>query len=461
MIQFKNIQNNHKGFTLIEMMVFIFIFTITGITFYKVFATGTQAMSSVRSRLGAIQLANEKIETIHNLKYEDIGTLGGIPAGKIPQTETDTRSGKTYYVHCSVVAVDDPFDGTLAAGTDTRPADYKQIKVIVYWEDNNPAKATTAVATISPPGVEAMYTGGILSLNVLDSSAAGISQANVKIVNSTVSPAVNVQYTTDNSGNLFLPEVLPSLQTYNIQVSKNGYFSVQTYPPYPISSFNPIDTYASIVNASINQKTIVMDKASDINFYTKSPLGDVIPNVDFSLAGGRKIGNTTAVPPLPVWSLTKTTFNSGAEGEVNFSAVSPGPYYFTYPSGTENDKYQLLYLDVAGGSPDAFNLASDATLDANLILANKEIDSLLVTVLKDADGTALADASVELKSVVGSYDVTLTTNNLGEVYFPDSSATLVAGSYKLSVVAGGFTSITDQEITINKLTNQNINMVAE
>ena len=108
MIQFKNIQNNHKGFTLIEMMVFIFIFTITGITFYKVFATGTQAMSSVRSRLGAIQLANEKIETIHNLKYEDIGTLGGIPAGKIPQTETDTRSGKTYYVHCSVVAVDDP-----------------------------------------------------------------------------------------------------------------------------------------------------------------------------------------------------------------------------------------------------------------------------------------------------------------------------------------------------------------
>ncbi len=454
-------KNNKQGFTLIEMMVFIFIFTITVVTFFKVFTLGTQAMSNVRSRLGAIQLANEKIEIIHNLKYEDIGTLGGIPAGEIPQTETDIRSGKTYYVYCSVVDIDDPFDGTLAAGTDTRPADYKQIKVVVYWEDGNPAKSTTAVATIAPPGVEAMYTGGILSLNVLDSSAAGISQASVRIVNNAVSPAVDAQYTTDNLGNLFLPEVLPSLQTYGIQISKTGYFPVQTYPPYPISSYDPIDTHASVINASINQKTIVLDKASKINFYTKSPLGEAISNISFSLEGGRRIGNTVAVPALPVWSFAKNTFNSASEGKVVFQDVSPGPYYFTYPSGTENNKYQLLYLDVAGDSPASFNLSSGVTLDANLILANKEMDALLVTVLKENDGLALAGASVELKSLVGSYDVTLTTNKFGEVYFPDTSSALVGGNYKLSVTATGFTNVIDQSVTVDKLINQTINMVAE
>lgn len=454
-------KNKKSGFTLVEMLVFMFIFAITGLTFYKVFATGTQAMSNVRSRLGAIQLANEKIETIHNLKYEDIGTIGGIPSGKLPQTETISRSGKTYYVHCSVVAIDDPFDGTLSAGTDIRPADYKQIKIIVYWEDDNPSKSTSAVATISPPGVEAMYTGGILSLNVVDGSGVGIPQANVRIVNNTVSPTVDVEYTTDNSGNLFLPEVAPALQTYAIQVSKGGYFPVQTYAPYPVSSVNPIDVHASIVNASINQKTIVMDKLSTINLYTKTPLGEVVSNIDFSLEGGREIAKTVATPPVSVWSFAKANFNSSTDGKHTFSNISPGMYYFTYPAGSQNDKYELLYLDVAADASNKFNLPSDTSLDANVILADKNVDSLSVTVLNNADSTPLVGASVQLKNSSTSYDVTLTTDKFGKVYFPDSSSMIVAGDYKLSITISGFTSITDRDVTVSKLTKQEIKMSAE
>ncbi len=454
-------KNKKRGFTLVEMLIFMFIFTIAGLTFYKVFTIGTKSMGDVRSRLGAIALANERIEIIRNLKYEDVATLGGIPAGNLLQVETVSRSGKTYYVHCSVVAVDDPFDGTLAAGTDTRPADYKQVKIVVYWEDNNLAKSTTAVTTISPPGVEAMYTGGILSLNVVDSSGVGIGQANVKIINNTVSPSVNAQYTTDSTGNLFLPEVIPALQTYSLQISKSGYFSVQTYAPYPLSAVSPIDVHASVVNASINQKTIVMDKFSTINVYTKSPLGDIVPNIDFALAGGRKIADTVASPALPVWSFAKANFNSAVAGKSVFSEVSPGPYYFTYPAGAQNDNYKLLYLDVATDATNSFNLSSDVSLDANVILANKETDALFVTVLNDADNKPLADASVELRSVSGTYDVTLATNKFGKVYFPDASANVVAGDYKLSVKVVGFTDIIDQDVTVNKLTSQEIKMVAE
>ncbi len=454
-------KNKCNGFTLIEMMVFMFMLTIAGVTFYKVFATGTLAMSNVKSRLGAVQLANEKIEIARNLKYEDVGTVGGIPDGKLSQTETEIRSGKTYYVHSSVVAIDDPFDGTLAAGTDSRPADYKQVKIIVYWEDDNPAKSTSVVATISPPGVEAMYTGGILSLNIVDSSGIGIPNANVKIINGSVSPVVNAQYTTDSSGNLFLPEVIPSLQTYSLQITKNGYFPVQTYAPYPISSVNPIDIHASVVNASINQKTIVMDKLSTINLYTKSPLGEIIPNIDFSLAGGRRTSNTIATPPLPVWSLVQTVFNSSADGKKTLTNISSGPYYFTYPSGIQNDKYALLYLDAAADLSNVFNLPPNTALDVNVVLANKETDSLLVTALTDADSAPIAGASVELKSVIGAYDVTMTTNKFGKVYFPDSNATLVAGGYKLSIVAAGFTDIIDKDVTINKFTTQEVKMVIE
>lgn len=459
----KKIKKNKKaGFTLVEMLIFMFIFSITGVTFYKVFASGAQAMSNVRSRLGAIQLANEKIETIHNLKFEDIGTQGGIPAGDLLQTEIVSRSGKTYYVHLSVMAVDDPFDGTLVAGTDTRPGDYKQVKVIVYWENNNPAKSASMVTTISPPGVEAMYTGGILSLNVVDSSGVGISQANVKIVNNVVSPAVNADYTTDVSGNLFLPEAAPSLQAYNIQLAKNGYFPVQTFPAYPISTYKPIDVYASIVNASINQKTIVMDKASSINFFTKSPLGVAIANIDFSLAGGRKLGETAEATPLPVWSLTKANFKTSAAGKIDFSNISPGPYQFKYLTGSENDKYELLYLDVAADTSNNFSLVADTNVEANVVLASKEIDSLVVTVLNNADNTPLVGASVKLKREGPAYDVTLTTNKFGKVYFPDTAGTtVVVGEYKLSVAAPGFVEVVDKDVTVDKLTQQEIKLLAE
>jgi competence protein ComGC len=460
----RNFNNKKSGFSLVEMMIFILILIIVGLTFYKVFTTGTQAMSNVRSRLGAIQLANEKIEIIHNLKYEDIGTKNGIPAGDLDEDEILSKSGKTYYVHTSVVAVDDPIDGTLSAGTDTRPSDYKQIKVIVYWENNNPAKATTVVATISPPGVEAMYTGGILSINVVDSTGVGVSQAHITIINNSVSPSVNADYTTDTSGNLFLPEAKPSVQTYSLQLSKSGYYSAQTYAPYPTSTVNPIDTHASVVIASINQKTIVLDKISKINLFTKTPLGVVVPNIDFSLAGGRKIANTVVVAPAvsqPVWSYSQTSSNSGAEGKVEFPNVSPGPYYFTYPAGTENDKYEFLYFDVAGETTSMFNLSPDVDLNANAILADKNAHSLLVTVLNNAGDVPIVGATVQLKNESATYDVTLTTNKFGKVYFPDSSAALTAGDYKMTVTATGFTKIENHEVTINKLTKEEVKLLTE
>ncbi len=454
-------KNNPKAFTLVEMLVFMFIFSVTGVTFFKVFSTGTQAMSNVRSRLGAVQLANEKIEVMHNLKYENVGTLNGIPVGNLPEEETIVRSGRTYYVHTSVINVDDPFDGTFVAGTDTRPNDYKQIKVVVFWENDNLAKATTVVSNISPLGIEAMYTGGILSLNVVDSVGVGIPQAKVTVVNSAVSPSVNASYTTDNGGNLFLSEAIPSAQTYSIQVSKSGYFSVQTYAPYPISSVNPIDVHASVVAASINQKTIIMDKLSSIKINTVSPLGEMIPAIDFSLTGGRKVANTVVVAPdtpESVWSFNEANFNSGSKGEVEFLNVSPGPYYFTYLSGTQNDKYQFLYFDVAGGLAGMFNLPSEVNLNVDAILADKEANSLLVTVLNITDNSPLVGASVQLKNESESYDVTLTTNKFGKVYFPNSATSIVAGAYKMNISATGFTNIIDEEVQIDKLTSEEVKM---
>ena len=85
--------NIKKGFTLVEAMVFLFIFSVTVVTFYRTFASGTKAISNVKSRIVATALANEKMEIVRNLDYEAVGTDGGAPAGSIPQEETVTKNG--------------------------------------------------------------------------------------------------------------------------------------------------------------------------------------------------------------------------------------------------------------------------------------------------------------------------------------------------------------------------------
>ncbi|HEX8974373.1 MAG TPA: carboxypeptidase regulatory-like domain-containing protein [Patescibacteria group bacterium] len=450
-----------RAFTLIEMMVFIFIFSIAALTFYRIFAGGTQAMGNVKNRLSALSVANEKMEIIKNLSYPDIATVGGIPAGQIPQDETVVQNNKTFFVHTSVLYVDDPFDGTLAQGTDSNPEDYKQVKVVVYWEQNNPSKSVQLVSTISPPGIESIYTGGILSLHVVDNSGNGVPGAQLNIINNAISPAVNATYTTDSGGNLFLPEAQPANQTYQIQVSKNGYFPVQTYAPYPTSTVYPVDVHGSVVGGTINQKTIVTDKISTINMHTTTPLGATVPSIDFALTGGRKIADTAGSNPQPEYAFNNQSLNTDSNGTKSFSSMSSGPYFFTFKSTVNNSDYVFLKMSSATTAANAFSVDPGITSDITAYLADKRIDSLLVTVADAADGTPIANSSVELKDLNSTYDVTLMTDSFGQAYFPDQSAPLVGGTqYELSVSASGYASSSPQSVTVNKYTTQAVSLTA-
>lgn len=291
------------GFTLIEMLVFIFIFVVVTFSFYRTIAAGMIAIVDAKSKLGAVALANERMEVIRNLSYDNIGTIEGVPPGSIPQDEIISRSGRDYYVHTNVGLVDDPQDGTAhdapghihADGDDVRSGDYKKVRVQVYWINHNEAKSVYLVSTFTPPGVEAVYAGGILSINAIDSEGHGIPQATVHIYNNDVSPTVNVTQQADNNGNIYFPQSPVSSEKYYIEISKTGYYPVKTYAR--ASNFEPMDLNASVVEGAINQKSITTDRVSSINLYTRDPLGNSVPNVSFDLEGGKRIGSTT--PSLP------------------------------------------------------------------------------------------------------------------------------------------------------------------
>ncbi len=75
----KMIQNQNKsqeGFSLIEVLIAIFILGIVSITLISVFIYGFNVVYRTRQVTLATQIAQEEVELIRNLNYDDILLLG-------------------------------------------------------------------------------------------------------------------------------------------------------------------------------------------------------------------------------------------------------------------------------------------------------------------------------------------------------------------------------------------------
>ena len=101
---------HRRGFTLIEALVFLFLFALITTVFFQTFAYGTALIQQSKNRLGAIALANQKMEIVRSLDYDNIGTISGIPAGDIAQDETVQVNNMHYeavsYTHLTLPTSD-------------------------------------------------------------------------------------------------------------------------------------------------------------------------------------------------------------------------------------------------------------------------------------------------------------------------------------------------------------------
>lgn len=430
------------GFTLIEALVFLFIFTVITLVFFQTFAYGTALIQQSKNRLGAIALANQKMEIVRSLDYDNIGTVSGVPAGDIPQDETVQVNNSQYHVHTFIQYVDNSFDGTLGGSpNDVVPNDYKRVRVEVAWGGETDAEKIALFSTFAPPGVEQSVGGGILSINILDAQGNGVSGASVRITNSTVAPTVDVTTTTDATGNLFLVGAPASSQKYQVTFSKAGYFGSATYDPYPTSAFNPVDVHASVINATVNQASFVMDQSATLQLKTVDGFDVDVPDIDFSIDGGRQLGtNPTTLAAVYDFSDTSSTDSSG---DKEYANRSYGGYTWTLDAGETGYEFIRLSPEVTSGA-NAISLSPGTTQAVKMILADKAVNSVLVTVTSGVDGTPIAGASVRLKNDPLVYDETVTTSQFGKAYFPTSvTPGLAPATYDLEISATGYTSETD------------------
>jgi type II secretory pathway pseudopilin PulG len=447
------INSKKAGFMMIEALTVLFIFALISVTFYSVFSVGMKAIINVKNRLSANSLANEKMEIVRNLNYANIGTIGGIPAGNILSDEDVAENGKYFHVKTLVQYIDDPLDGLYP--NDSVPNDYKRVKITVSWNSGNSSNSGSVyfVSNFVPYGLESGFAGGVLAINIVDNSGLGVPQANVNILNSNVSPAINLNVSTDDTGNLMFPGAPQSTQNYQLIVSKPGYETVATFPPYPLITYYPTDVHASVIAGALNVKTVTINKLSNLNIFTADGMGNKITGVgcDFVINGGRILGTENDTVHTPVYNIKNQSETIDMVGEKVLSAISPGQYTITptAPSG-----YFLVGVDPV--SP--FSLLPNSTLEVKIKLASMSRSALSLTVVDNSTSSPIIGAQVELKNSSG-YDSIQTTGLDGVAFFQNGNDPLVSGTYDFKISAIGYQNVFSQEtINVDELKIETIKM---
>lgn len=444
-IKSKNIK---AGFSLIEILISLFIVAVSFSGFYAISSFGTRYIIESKNKLAATAFVNEKMEIIRNLSYDKVGTQGSIDIpGNLLQEQSVVANGKTYQVSTDVRYFDDPMDGTVSsASADVIPNDYKIVKVVVSWIDSNgQARSVYSSSRFVPPGLETSAGGSPLSINVIDGETLlPISQAAVNIRNSTLSPQINDTINTDSNGHILLPSARISSGD-KVTITKSGYETIETLDSS--GTFIPIYGHINVIAGFLNTYNYVQNKLAKLTVKTLDYQNNPVGNIQFSIGGGKVIGHDGADDVFSMSNTTATT--DSAEGKKVYSDINSGNYTIVM---NPNSQYEFIDYDP---SETPFFLAPDSDSTYKLFLADKDINALFLEIKNTEVPTSSPIAGAKVTLTYSGTDVfTDKLSSLrGIVYYPDGSDPLPSGTYALKIEADGYEPY-NGSVEIDKLTHE-------
>ncbi len=299
------------GFSLIETVVGTALMLLVFVSIFGVFNMGIRLAGKIKAKAGATALAVERMEMVRNLPYNEVGTVGGMVSGNIPQTETIILNGIQYTRSVFVNYVDDPKDGEGVNDENGIVADYKVVRVEVAWPGSS--KSTVFVSNVVPKGIETLQGGGTLKINVFDASVLPVQSAQVHIENSSANPPISTTVLTNSDGKVVFPAATTS-SAYEVTVTKDGYSTAQTYTAdaYNVSP-NPANL--TVLEGQTTEASFVIDKLSSKMVKTWEPVKDFDWNDTFD-------------DWLKVSDYASTTASTTANGGVAvLEEESPGFYW--------------------------------------------------------------------------------------------------------------------------------------
>lgn len=371
------------GFTLIEAIVGIAIFTLLASGIMGAILALQQSVKVARERTELSSLVSADLELVRNLPYTQVGTINGNPSGSLPDAtnkRTVAIEGRTYYIYYEVTYFDDPADGTVLAGTDPAPADYKQVKMFI--QSSFTPTTTTILTNVVPKGLEGTQNAGALLLKVFNAQGQPVPNASLHITNTSVTPNIVLDRQTDSAGNWVEVGLPPSVNGYRITATKTGYSSDTTYP-ITAQNPNPTKPDATVAVGQVTQVSFSIDLLANLTIKTLDQKCQPVNGVNVNVAGAKLIGTS---PNVYKYSQNLTS----ASGQIALNNIEWDTYTPTLLTGQN--------LMVIGTSPiQRIDVLPGTSQVFTMLVGTQTTNSLLVIVKDAITGAALEDAQVHLQ----------------------------------------------------------------
>ncbi|MDB5175660.1 MAG: hypothetical protein JWM81_518 [Candidatus Saccharibacteria bacterium] len=446
---------NERGFTLVELVVGITILSMASIGFFGLLISLTQSALVAKRQAVALTMATSQMEYLKSLPYNNLAVVGGaIPAtSPLPAQSTKVTNGEKYITKTSISYADDSFDGcgsypTLALktqycrnypapasapATDTNPADYKDVSVVVT--DESGLVLASVDTNISALVAETASNTGAIFVRVVDASGNPVEQSAVNITNTATTPAVNVNDTTDQNGIVIFYGLPPSTASYRyvITASADQYSTLTTIAPS--GSLQPTYPSQNLIaqNSSFVTMAIYPQGQNSLIIETTDTSGAPLTNAKVYVKGGYKKYTGTVDTTYYYDTLTPSDTRpvSNASGLAVLNNLVPGSYKFCGDAGATSCSvggttyYLAAALPYGGTNP--FNPIAVPSYDP----ANPPSTTF------DYSGTAYlqkvrlmltSNASFPRISSMTPYDASLTGGTINNVTFTVSGTNLPCSS---------------------------------
>ena len=489
----KHVRRMAGGFSLVEIIIAAALVSITFAALFAGLQVMLQIVSTSKAEAGARSLAVERIEYIRSLAYDDAGTIGGLgPQGNIPLTSTTTLNGIEYTETVLMLYVDriedgfGPVDDTIpgiVADMNGIDQDSKRVRVTYSWQQRGTTTSLSLSTDLIPKGIESTAGGGTLLINVFDANIQPVEDAEVRIVNDTLSPAVDTTVTTNEFGIANFPGA-PAGSNYQIWATKAGYSTDQTYS-VTATNTSPVRTHISVATGTVSTVNFSIDRVSSLTINT---VGDpvrttfvdsfdndanVATGTDYSVSSSRvradggplnyvatstAFATTTEPSTIDYWE----SFDFNATSSANTSArvrlystsgVGTATVYTLIPD-TDLPFNSLGFVqgpvDIRTVDPSTYpSLAVGVTLTSSSTTETAELYDWELVYVESQPAISAIPMSVVGAKTIGSfggapvykYDGGGTTNGSGQLTlsnleFDDYTITPTTGSYSVSAVYG-------------------------
>ncbi|MBI4743965.1 MAG: hypothetical protein HY776_03980 [Actinobacteria bacterium] len=390
--QFFKILQSEKGITFIETTIALVVLLVALTSLIPLYTFSIDTSKNNMSKTVASNLANQELEKIRNLSYEQVGTNPGSPSGSLNPDYDKVVNGVTFHVETRVNWIDGDFDGYFPA--DAFPNDYKRAKVTVTWQGVLPGRSVTTSTAVAREGEKDVTNGGNIQIIAKRANGNPIDNVQVDVTNAPMGSSPLRDWTAADGKALFA-ELTPSIEEddYAVAVSKTGWIS-----PVGLES---------------KETTVVAGETRCIEFILETPGRLIVHLVDPQGVSVGKNSDLTVVS-----AETGTVDYDSHDGDFDIPNLFPGDFEITADAASFDPTSSPVEVELQPGETEEINITLQPTPSGVLHLRTFDQQT----------GDPLGSADVKITNVSSGEVINDQTNPAGILNTP-----LEVGDYTIEV----------------------------